>query len=183
MRIKLSFRETIITFTTLLVTLYFLFDYFLYSPKQKEYQALQQEFSSVSQKIQEALVFFSSQRNIAEEIRGLESKLTLYEEKFSKKEQFDKFLEQLAVQCRQLNMNLLTLQPKEEKVFPAQAGHGQYRQISIDMELQCDYRAAVLYIQALEQLPVFVTVDHLELRRDEQSPGIIFHVVLKTLFA
>ena len=183
MKFKLSFRETIIFFATLIVVLYFLFDFFLYSPKQKERSMAEQELAAMKQKIQDTLVFFSTQGNVVAEIAGMERKLSFYEEKFSKKEQFSRFLEQLAQQCKKLNMEVLALHPREEKFLPLGSAQTEYRQVFIDMELRCDYRTVVLYMQALDTLPVFTIVEQLDIRRDEKSPTVTCHIVLKTLFS
>ena len=59
MKIKLSLRETIISFTSLLVVLYFFFDFFLYSPKLREQPPLKTELSSIDQKLQETAAFLT----------------------------------------------------------------------------------------------------------------------------
>ena len=183
MKIKLSPRETIISFTSLLVVLYFLFDFFLYSPKLSEHATLTTELVSLDQKLQETAAFLTGGTQVAADVSRLEKKLSFYEEKFSTRESFVQFLEQLALQCQKYNMEVISLKPQEEQTLPATAGQTQYRQVSIDIQLHSDFHTMVRFMQAMEQLPIFTIVHQLEIRRDEKMPVVTCHLVLKTLIS
>jgi hypothetical protein len=68
-------------------------------------------------------------------------------------------------------------------MLPAGATHMQYQQVLIDMQLRSDFRTLVLFMQGLEKLPVFTVVNQLEIRRDEKTPAVNCHMVLKTLLS
>jgi Tfp pilus assembly protein PilO len=183
MKIKLSPRETIISFTALLVVGYFIFDFFLYSPKLKEQSSLKTEISSLDQKLQETAAFLAVGTQVAVDVSRMEKRLSFYEEKFSTRESFVQFLEQLALQCQKLNMEIISLKPTEEQTVTADATHAQYRQVSIDIQLHSDFHTMVRFMQAMEQLPIFTIVHQLEIRRDEKVPVVTCHLVLKTLIS
>jgi hypothetical protein len=183
MKIKLSPREKIITFTSMLVLLYYLFDFFIYGPKVKENAILKAEIASLDQKLQETSALLTSSAQVAVDVSRLEKQLSLYEEKFSTRESFVQFLEQLALQCQKFNMEIISLKPQEEQTLPADATHTQYQQVVIDMQLRSDFRTLVLFMQGLEKLPVFTVVNQLEIRRDEKTPGVNSHLILKTLLS
>lgn len=183
MKIKLSPRETIITFTFILVLLYFLFDFFLYRPKVKEHGILKAEIASLDQKLQETSALLTSGTQVSADVSRLEKQLSFYEEKFSTRETFVQLLEQLALQCQTFNMEVISLKPQEEQTLQADAAHTQYQQVVIDMQLRSDFRALVFFVQAMEKLPVFTVVNQLEIRRDEKTPGVNCHLVLKTLLS
>jgi len=183
MKIKLSPRETIISFTALLVVLYFMFDFFLYNPSLKEHSVLQTELASLDQKLQETASFLTGGTQVAADVSRMEKRVSFYVEKFSVRENFVQFLEQLALQCQKFNMEVISFKPQEEQTLPADASHTQYQQVVIDMQLRSDFRTLVLFVQALEKLPVFTVVNQLEIRRDEKTPGVNCHLVLKTLLS
>ena len=183
MKIKLSLRETIISFTALLVVFYFVFDFFLYSPKLKEQLSLRTELASVEQKLQETAAFLTSGSQVAFDVGRMEKKLSFYEEKFSTRESFAQLLEQLALQCQKLNMEIISLKPTEEQTVAADAAQARYRQISLDIQLRGDFLTMVRFMQAMEQLPIFTLVDQLTIRRDEKSPAVTCQLILKTLIS
>lgn len=183
MKIKLSPRETIISFTALLAVAYFIFDYFLYSPKLKEQSLLKTEISSVDQKLQETAAFLTSGAQVAVDVSRMEKRLAFYEEKFSTRESFVQFLEQFALQCQKLDMEIVSLKPTEEPAITDDAAQARYRQISIDIQLHGDFHTMVRFMQAMEQLPVFTLVDQLTLRRDTKSPAVTCQLILKTLIS
>jgi conjugal transfer/entry exclusion protein len=183
MKIKLSLRETIISFTALLVVFYFVFDFFLYSPKLKEQLSLRTALSSVDQKLQETAAFLTGGSQVAFDVGRMEKKLSFYEEKFSTRESFAQLLEQFALQCQKLNMEIISLKPTEEQTVTADAAQARYRQISLDIQLRGDFPAMVRFIQAMEQLPIFTLVDQLTIRRDEKSPAVTCQLILKTLIS
>jgi Tfp pilus assembly protein PilO len=183
MKIKLSLRETIISFTALLVVVYFFFDYFLYSPKLKEQASLKTELSSIDQKLQETAAFLTVGTQVAVDVSRMEKRLSFYEEKFSTRESFVQFLEQLALQCQKLNMEIISLKPTEEKAITADATHAQYRQIAIDIQLHSDFHTMVRFVQAMEQLPIFTLVEQLTIRKDTKSPAVTCQLILKTLIS
>jgi hypothetical protein len=51
------------------------------------------------------------------------------------------------------------------------------------MQLRSDFRTLVLFIRALEKLPIFTIVHQLEIQRDEKMPVVTCHLVLKTLIS
>jgi Tfp pilus assembly protein PilO len=183
MKIKLSPRETIISFTALLVAVYFIFDYFLYSPKLREQSSLKTEMASLDQKLQETAAFLTGGSQVAVDVSRMEKRLSFYEEKFSTRESFVQFLEQLALQCQKLNMEIISLKPTEEQMVTADAKQARYRQISIDIQLHGDFSTMVHFMQAMEQLPVFTLVEQLTIRRDEKSPAVTCQLILKTLIS
>jgi hypothetical protein len=183
MKIKLSLRETIISFTALLVVVYFFFDYFLYSPKLKQRASLQTELASIDQKLQETAAFLTVGSQVAVDVSRLEKKLSFYEEKFSTRESFVQFLEQLALQCQKLNMEIISLRPTEEKAVTADATRARYRQIAIDIQLHSDFHTMVRFMQAMEQLPIFTLVEQLTIRKDAKSPAVTCQLILKTLIS
>jgi len=183
MKIKLSPRETIISFTALLVVVYFMFDFFLYSPKLKEQSSLRTALASVDQKLQETAAFLTGGSQVAFDVSRMEKKLSFYEEKFSTRESFVQLLEQFALQCQKLNMEIISLKPTEEQTVTADAAPARYRQISLDIQLRGDFPAMVRFMQAMEQLPIFTLVDQLTIRRDEKSPAVTCQLILKTLIS
>ena len=182
MKITLSAREKNIGWVTLFAVLLWIFVLLLYNPKIKQQATLSRELATLSTKIEETSLFFINQGNSSQEISALEQKLQLYEKKFSQKEQLSSFIERLARQCRKLDIELRSLRPRAAAPLFKEAAALHYKQMLIEMDLRCDYKALARYMKALESLPIFVVVDTLEIRKDRDAALLDFHLILATIY-
>ena len=178
MKVSLTSREKNILMVTALVIIYFLFDYFVYEPKNREGKKNNQALEEIDQKIQQHYRHIAGSASIAQEIRLVEKKVNFSKEKVSTSMPPVKFIEQLAGLCQKRNIEILSLKPRERK-FPDRA----YKQVLIDMDLKADFITVVQFINALKPLPVFTAIDELRIIRDRDSPRLTLRLVLETFFA
>jgi hypothetical protein len=80
-------------------------------------------------------------------------------------------LKHLARDSYRLQMKLISLDLQEERISPPEEGKAtspfQYRKVTALMVLNSTYSALEAYLKSIEELPFLVTVDHLQLERND----------------
>jgi Tfp pilus assembly protein PilO len=176
-KISLSSREKVVGQIVLVAVIFLVFDSFIYRPKSREGKRIEKEFEAIDQKIQENIKGISSLSGIKQEVQLLEKKFRFYNDNFSKPEKSGALLTQLARLCRNLNIEIIFLNPKEKGLSTP-----GYKHLYVEMELRCEFKTFVLFMSKLKSLTFFTIVDTMDIERTTGSSSLTFNVVLETFF-
>jgi len=166
--VSISSREKALVFVIGLALLYAGFDLFFYGPEGREEQKLQQELQAMDGKIQESYGAVTSPGALAREIKMLERKLRFCEEVLDKQPPPGRQLEQLALLCRDLDVEIISLRPREA----ALTGSG-FKQLFISMDVKCDFQTLAVCLAGIRRLPWFSIVESLDVQRAEEPSGAL----------
>jgi Tfp pilus assembly protein PilO len=150
---------------------------FIYQPKKKETLRLREEIKGVDLRIEKIVRGIPGLEESEEEVIRVQRRLSLVEKTISGGQQVLELLRQLAREAYRLNMDVISLEPKEE-LPPEKAG---YKRLTVVMNIQCAYRHLGLYLRGLIDLPGLVTVDELQVVRNRETfPKLQVKLTLST---
>ena len=173
----LKSREKILICFALVAISIWAFDRFFYVPQQKEILRLKEEIKAVDLKLDQSLLLSKGMEATEAEVARLEKELEKFPKRTLKGEEFRAFLRHLAGSSSRLQMKMISLTPQEEKSpLPEEqkeTAFPPFRKVMIRMVLHSTYGALETYLQGIEELPLLVTVDHLQVEKeDEMMPFI-----------
>jgi len=173
--VSLTARERMIVLITLFGLIWFVFDFFFYGPKSREMEEIKRKIVTTENKIAESFIEILNPSGYASEIESMERKIRFCRKNLLRSQSSGKILEQLAGLCERLDIDIMSLRPRTKKLSSM-----KYHQVFITMDLKCDFKTVVRFMNALRALPVFTLVNALEIRRGKELPEHEFHIVLET---
>ncbi len=176
---SISSRERILGTIIIFVLLYFLFDYIIYTPKLRLARSIEQEVEFIDQKIKESFKDFTSPLQIKHKIKDLENRQEFFEKKFSQTKNTSTHLMEIARICKKNNIEILSISPAETKKDAFQ----KYRDVLIEMNLRCDYKTIILFMQDIKSLPGINIVKFFKIHASaEDLSPLEFTLVLEAFF-
>jgi len=173
----LKSREKILIFFVIIAVSIWAFDRFFYVPQQKKILSLKEEIKAVDLKLSESLMFAKGVETVETEVTRLEKELEKFPKRTLRGEEFRTFLRHLASSSSRLQMKMISLSPQEEKSSLPEEKKGAaflpYKKVMIRMVLHSTYTALETYLQGIEELPLLVTVDHLQIEKEEEIMPLI----------
>lgn len=170
---KLKSREKILLFFVVLAVFIWAFDHFYYTPQKKKISRLKEEIKSADLKIKESLIFAHGVGDVESEVFRLEKEFQILTERTLRGEEFRIFLKHLARDSDRLQMKIISLDLQEEKISPPEeekkTSPFQYSKVNVLMVLYSTYNALEAYVKSIEGLPFIVSVDHLQVERDDSA--------------
>jgi Tfp pilus assembly protein PilO len=149
----------------------------VYEPKKKEIVRLQEKIKTVDLQIEKITKAIPGLKKSEEELTQEQRRLSLVRKTISGGEQVMELLRQLAREAYRLNMDVISLEPREE--LPPEKS--PYQRLTIVMNIQCQYRHLGLYLRGLIDLPGLVTVDELQVVTNNQIlPKLQVRLTLST---
>jgi hypothetical protein len=168
----LKSREKILIIFVLIAVSIWAFDRFFYVPQKKEVLRLKEEIKAVDLKLNEYLLITKGVETVETEVARLEKELKKFPKRTLRGEEFRAFLRHLARSSSRLQMKMISLTPQEEKGSFPEGKKGptpsQYKKVNILMVLHSTYAALETYLQGIDDLPLLVAVDHLQIEREEE---------------
>lgn len=161
---RVTKREKIMIWAAISLVALVCFYGFFYEPKTKEVLRLQEEIKTVDLEIERIARAIPGLRKSEEELTREQRRLSLLEKSTSGRQQILELLRQLAREAYRLNMDVISLEPREEPPLE----NSPYKRLTIVMNLQCPYRHLGLYLKGLIDLAGLVTVDEVQIVRDNQ---------------
>lgn len=161
---RVTKREKIIIWAAVYAVVLVCFHEFVYQPKEKELLRLQEEIKTVDLEIERIVRAIPGLRKSEQELTREQRRLSLLEKSTSGRQQILELLRQLAREAYRLNMDVISLEPREEPPLE----NSPYKRLTIVMNIQCSYRHLGLYLKGLIDLPGLVTVDGVQIVRDNQ---------------
>ena len=150
--------------TALSVVVFVCFYGFVYQPKKKELLSSHEEIETVDREIERIVRAIPGLRRSEQELSREQRRLSLLEKSTSGRQQILELLRQLAKEAYRLNMDVISLEPMEESPHEK----SPYKRLSIVMNIQCPYRHLGLYLRGLIDLPGLVTIDEVQIVRNNQ---------------
>lgn len=168
---KLKSREKILIFFVLIALAIWAFDHFYYTPQKKKMKLLKEEIRNAETRLQGSPFFAQSVNTIESEVTSLDKKLKVIIERILKDEESRAFLRYLARDSARLQMKLISLDIQEEKLShnaeEKLTSPFHYKKITTLIVLNTTYSALKAYLKGIEELPFLVTVDHLQIEKNE----------------
>jgi Tfp pilus assembly protein PilO len=170
-------REKILISFALIAVFIWAFDRFIYVPQQKEILRLREEIRALDLKWNESQLLTKGLETVGTEVARLEKELEKFPKRTLRGEEFRAFLRHLAGSSSRLQMKMISLSPQEEKgSLPEEKKETSfpvYRKVMVRMVLHSTYGALESYLQGIEELPLLVTVDHLQIQKEEEIAPLI----------
>jgi len=181
-------REKILLFFVIIAVAIWSFDRFYYGPQQKKISQLKGEIQAADLKLNEFMVMAKGVETAEAEILRLEKDLQGWRERMLRGVEFRAFLKHLAKDSHRLQMKIVSLLPQEVKISTPEGkkeiSAPPYRRVTIQMVLHSTYPALEAYLKGIEGLPFLVTVDNLQVEREEKimpflkvTMGLSVHIV------
>lgn len=166
----LKSREKILIFLVFIAVAIWAFDHFYYEPQKKKISQLKEEIKSADLRLKESPLFVQGVENMESEVSRMEKELQGLIERMLKGEESRAFLKHLARDSDRLQMKLVSLDIQEEMIAPPEeektTSPFQYKKVTAQMVLNSTYTALEAYLKSIEELPFLVTVDHLQIERN-----------------
>jgi hypothetical protein len=165
-------REKVLLLFAFVAIAILVFDQIYYSPQNRKIAKLREEIKVTELKSNESLLFTKGIETMEAEVSRLEEKLQGLKGRTLSRDGFEAFLRHLARESNRLQMKMISLLPQEEKV-PSQEEKkemppSQYRKVHLQMVLHSSFDSLGSYLKVIRELPLFVTINHLQIERDEK---------------
>jgi Tfp pilus assembly protein PilO len=169
---ELKSRERILLVFALIAIAIWSFDRFYYTSQSQKISKYKEEIKAADQKMDQFLLLTKGVETAEAKVALLEKELKGLSERTLKGEEFRAFLRHLAKESDSLQMKIISLTPQEEKIFPQEGKKvstaSQYKKVNIQMVLQSTYAKLGIYLKEIEKLPFLVSVDNLQIERNEE---------------
>jgi len=171
----LKSREKILIFFVVLAIVIWAFDHFYYTPQKKKISRLKEEIKSADLRLKESLFFDQGMEFVESEVSRLEKEFQMLTEQTLRGEEFRVFLKHLARDSDRLQMKIVSMDLKEERISPPEKEKTnipqQYSKVTVMMVLYSTYNAVEAYVRSIEELPFIVSVDNLQVEKNDiKSP-------------
>ncbi len=172
-------REKIMIGTAVSVVVFLSFHMFFYQPEKKGVLRLQEEIKTVDLEIERIAGAIPGLKKMEEEVTREQKRVFWVMKTMSGKQQVKELLRQLAEEADRLDMAVISLGLGEELESPHKKS--DYERLNIVMNIQCSYDHLSSYLKKLEELPGLVTVDEIEIVRDNRIfPRVKAKLALRT---
>jgi hypothetical protein len=174
---KLKSREKILIFFVVLAIVIWAFDHFYYTPQKKKILRLKEEIKSADLKLKESLIFDQGVEVMESEVSRLEKEFQMLTERTLRGEEFRVFLKHLAKDSDRLQMKIVSMDIKEEKISPPEKEKTtsplQYSKVTVLMVLYSTYNAVESYVKSIEELPFIVSVDRMQVEKNDSTLPVL----------
>jgi hypothetical protein len=174
---KLKSREKILIFFVVLAIVIWAFDHFYYTPQKKKILRLKEEIKSADLKLKESLIFDQGVEVMESEVSRLEKEFQMLTERTLRGEEFRVFLKHLAKDSDRLQMKIVSMDIKEEKISPPEKEKTtsplQYSKVTVLMVLYSTYNAIEAYVKSIEELPFIVSVDRMQVEKNDSTLPVL----------
>lgn len=172
-------REKIMIGAAVSAVVFMCFYMFVYKPQKKEALRLQEKIKTVDIEIERIVRAAPGLRKLEEEVTREQKRVSLVKKAMSGEQQMLELLRQLARQAYRSDMDVISLGSAEE----SESSHekSRYKRLTTVINIQCPYRQLGSYLKRLSDLPGWVTVDGLQIVRDNQIfPRVQVKLTLST---
>jgi Tfp pilus assembly protein PilO len=170
-------REKILLFFVVLAIVIWAFDHFYYTPQKKKISTLKEEIKSADLRLKESLIFAQGVEGVESEVSRLTKEFQMLTGRTLRGEEFRVFLNHLARDSDRLQMKIVSLDLHEVKISPPgeekMTSPFQYNRITVLVVLRSNYTALEAYVKGVEELPFLVTVDYLQIERNQETPPFL----------
>ena len=159
-------REKIMIGAAVSAVVFMSFYMLLYQPEKKELLRLQKEIKTVNLEIERIAIAVQGLRKLEEEVALAQKRASLVRRIPSGEKPVQELLRQLAAKASRLDMDVISLKSGEVSESPQE--ESPYKSLAVVMNIQCPYRHLGSYLNGINDLPGLITVNGLEIVRDNQ---------------
>ncbi len=154
------------------------FDWFYYTPQRREILKLKDQIKGADRNASEFAAFTLGAAALEAEVARLEEGRRELIRRTLHGEEFKAFLKHAAHYSDLLQIKVVSVKFQEEKVaLPGEKKGGpgfQPRSIAVQMVLHSSYTSLGAYLKAIEELPFLVSVDNLQMKKDEAHQPLFY---------
>jgi Tfp pilus assembly protein PilN len=169
-------EKTLLIFVLVAIAIW-VFDRSYYTPQGRKILLLKDEIKADDSRLNEYLQYAEGVETMEAEIARLEIDLKKFNKRALKAEEFGAFLRHLARESDPLQMKIISLIPREEKISLAEGkkrnSASQYKRVSIQMVHHSNYIKLGAYLKGIELLPFLVSVDSLQIEKNEEIQPLL----------
>jgi hypothetical protein len=180
-------QKKIIIVSLSVIFIFFLFWIFFYFPASLKITNLKKELAATQYQIQGIEMLLADAQSPDEAIRLLKQKQQYLSNKFPQKE--EESLVAIPAIARKMNIEVISMQPQVRSEFLDASGKTSnidnrvVNYLPVILELNCFYKDLVQYLLELDSvLPAFVSVESLNIKKDDRLPGKIQATVNLNLY-
>jgi hypothetical protein len=166
-------REKIFLMLVPVVLAILVFDRVYYTPQSRRILRLKEEVRIADLKLNESADLTKGVQTLEAEVSRLEGELRRLVGQTLKGEEFRVFLKHLARESDPLQMRIISLAPQEERLASTEGKKRtpafQFRKVTILLVLHTTYAKLEHYLKEIEELPFRVSVDSLQIEKNEEK--------------
>jgi Tfp pilus assembly protein PilO len=121
-------------------------------------------------KISEYENLIRSYPNPEKEIENIEKKIQELKGKAASREQIPRIIQQLASKTNELNINTISIRPREDIKYSEDKLIKGVSKVYIEIVLLTPYKIIGDYLKALTELPIILTVEDLSIEKQREIP-------------
>ena len=159
-----------------LCTLALIFFYaFFYRPQAKRMERFQEELKKITGNLKEAEGKSALLPSVRKRISQLEEEFVFLQKKVPEEEDLPAAVQSLAKEAKRLGIIIVALAPSEKKEEKS-----ELTSFSLKMELESSYQTLARYLEAIEELPLLVTVEDLVVEKPEEGSNLRVQVLVNS---
>jgi len=177
-------QKKMIIYGAIVVGVFLIFWIFFYGPSRGRANRLKSRLLIAKGEIQDIEAMVDKDRPVSESINLLRKRQEELENKFPEKE--EQSLRGLSDLARRFDIEVISISPQQKKIFldkdsdQVKVSGKTCQRVYVGMKIRCSYEGLVRFIEALkEDLPAFVTVEHLEIQKYAAGSRKRLNVVLE----
>jgi len=163
---RVTKREKIMIVTAVFAVAFVSFHMFFYQPKKKELLRVQEEIKTIDLEKERIAGAIPGLKKLEKEVAREQKSISLFKRIQSGEKPLQRLLRQLAKEASGMDIDVISLEFKDGVESPQEKS--PYKRLSVVMNIQCPYRYLGAYLKGISDLPGLVTVDELEIVRDNQ---------------
>jgi len=163
---RVTKRERIMIGAAVLAVVLMCFYVFVYQPKKIQCMTLQKRIKSMGLEIDRIVRAIPDLKKLEEEVGREQKWVSSAREAASDMQPMEQLLQQLARDTRRLDIDVISLELREES--GASHEKSSYKKTTIVINIQCPYRHLGSYLKGLDGLPGLFILEGLEIVRDDQ---------------
>jgi Tfp pilus assembly protein PilO len=164
---KTRTAQVIITYSIYGLVLILLY-VFIARPVSGYSDRLQTELFTRTQKISEYENLIRSYPNPEKEIETIERKIQELKGRAASREQIPRIIQQLASKTNELNINTISIRPREDIEYSEDKLIKGVSKVYIEIVMLTPYKIIGDYLKALTELPIILTVEDLSIERHQE---------------
>jgi hypothetical protein len=169
-------REKIMIVFALIAVGIWTFDILYYTPQSRKLLRLRGEVKAADLKLSEYQLLLKGVETLEADVLRHEGELERLSERTLKGKKFNAFLKHLAKESDSLQMKVVSLTPREEKLPPEgnkEPSVSPYRKVFVQMVLHSTYNKLGTYLKGIQELPLLINVDNIQLEKNEEIQPLL----------
>ena len=143
---------------------------FIALPISRRSDRLRSELGLQNKTLKEYEDLIRSYPNPEKEIEMIEAKIEELKVKAASREPIARIIQQLARKTNELNINTLSIRPKEDIRYAQEQLPEGVSKVYIEIVMLSTYKVVGDYLKALTELPIILTVESMSIQKQQEIP-------------